>query len=394
MKAKKLVKWNRVKTVRQTFDLIDEGVIVKWMELKAVSRHLAPGDHTALVQYLAKNICATTKDRLHCEVAVETLLLWLACTHKEEGITATVQQFLREENAKEGVMKLVEIALTGEISDPHHQEDAYAAAVMLICSLAKTIEQKERDGEESFEGSQQMIPQITTYLLSVSNMNDYVIRLSLLHYFGYMAEGGKNSVEFERLLNRFGYTVLDYLFSLLFKKKSEGIALQFLLENFTYFLEASSSSQKIIHEILKYYLLKKPDRCSLFLQTLGDRLNEANASSRAKQAYLQHLGALLHVVGKINHKPLTLDLLSCIYRCQHPFLVDLSLQIQSEDTLDEDEKEFARSLEEGTKTGVDPMTLLRSHRRGRHPSFHLSKPLQAFEQVAILGSVGTLGRAT
>lgn len=394
VKKKKLVKWNRVKTLEQTFELIDEGVIVKWADLKAISHRFPPDHHEKLVHYLVKNICQTTQNRLKCEVGVESLLLWIACSYKDLDIKSAVHQFLIDPNAEEGISKMVEIALTGEISDPNHQEAAYAAAVMLICSLAKTIEENERAGRPSFQNSRKIIPQITTYLLSVSNLNDYVIRLSLLHYFGYMAEVGKNQAEFERLLNRFGYTVLDYLFSLLFKKKSEGIALQFLLENFAYFLEASASSQRIIHEILKYYLLKRPDRCSLFLQTLGDKLNSSNATMHARQSYLQHLGALLHVVGKVNHKPLAQDLLSCIYRNPHPYLSELSLQIQNESTLESEEKEFARSLEDGHRTGENPMNFLRSHRRGRHPSFHASKPLEVFEQVAVLGSVGTLGRVS
>lgn len=393
-KVKKIAKWNQVKSYSQAVELIDDGIIMKWTDLKNLIHHIPKEQHEALVQHLATDICKSFKNRLQCEVSVESLLFWLANSRKEEELKAVVEQFLKEAQAKDGIMKFVEIALTGEVSDANHQEDAYAAAVMVICSLAKTIEQSDRDGEEIFEGALNIIPQITTYLLSVSNLNDYVIRLSLLHYFGYMSEGGKNRVEFERLLNRFGYTVLDFLFSLLFKKKSEGLALQFLLDNFKYFLEASSSSQRIIHEILKYYLLKRPERCSLFLQTLGDSLNISSASVLARKSFLQHLGALLHVVGTVNHKALTMDLLSCIYRFDHPFLTELSLQIQSEPTLDPEEKEFARNLQQGSQTGEDPIHVLRSHKRGRHPSFHVSKRLEVFEQVAQLGSVGTLGRVS
>ena len=388
------MKWSRVRTLAQTFELVDEGVVVRWSDLKNVSHHLPQDQHPLLVQHLVKNICATTHDRLRCEVSVESLLLWLACSKKDLDLKAAVDQFFADKNAAEGVMKGIEIALTGEITDTAHQEDAYATAVMLACSLAKRVEIQEREGEESFEGATKTIPLINTYLMSVSNLNDYVIRLSLLHYFGYLADGGKNRAEFERLLNRFGYTVLDFLFSLLYKKKNEGLALQFLLENFRYFLLASSSSQKIIHEILKYYLLKRPERSALFLKTLGDSLNTSDTSPQVKRAYLQHLGALLHVVGKVNHKPLAMDLLSCIYRFHDPYLGELSEQIQSEGALDSEEKEFARKLRDGTIREVDPMNLLRSHKRGRHPSFQTSKHLEVFEQVALLGSVGTLGKVS
>ncbi len=392
LKSKKNLKWDRVHSLAQACELIDEGILVKWSEIKTLNHHIPHEQHVQLVEYLATSICKTTRDRLRCEVSVETLLLWLAGMHADSDLKAVISQLFRERNAEEGILKLVEISLTGEISDVAHQEAAYAAAVMLTCLLAKTIEQKERDGEEAFAGSRKIVPHITTYLLSVSNLNDYVIRLSLLHYFGYMAGGGKNQAEFERLLNRFGYTVLDFLFSLLFTKKSESIALQYLLDNFSHFLEASVASQRIIHEILKFYLLKKPERCSLFLQTLGDNIN-AKASMKARQSYLQHLGALLHVVGTVHHKNLTREILACIYKSQHPFISELSVQIQNEETLGEEEKSFARNLEESNKAGKDSV-VLHSHKRGRHPSFHLSNHLEAFEQVALLGSVATLGRVT
>lgn len=392
-KSKQPMKWKRVKNLAQAYELIDQGIIIKWAEIKTVSHRIPKEQHEKLVQYLVKSICESTQQRLLCEVTVENLVLWLASTHNEISIKAGVEQFQKESNAAEGILKMVEIALSGEISDQNHQEAAYASAVMFICALVKSIEQKRRDSVRSFPEAQKIVPRITTYLLSISNLNDYVIRLSLLHYFGYMAAEGKNQADFEKLINRFGYTVLDYLFSMLFKKKSEGIALQFLLENFGFFLQASSSSQKIIHEILKYYLLKKPDRALLFLQTLGDQLNE-HSSEKVRQTYLQHLGALLHVIGKVNHKNLIRSLIICIYKKPHPYLIELSKQIQNEETLEIEDKEFALTFDQKYSEGHAPANLTRSHKRGRHPTFHKIQTMEVFEQVAILGNVGNLGRVT
>lgn len=393
-RKRRLVKWNRAKTLNQVFDLIDHGVLLKWLDVKPLSRHIPKNKHHEIVEHMVKDICAHTQNQLHCEVTVESLLLWLAGTHKEEDFKAIANQILNAENSEEAILKLIDISLVAEISDAKHQEAAYAAAVMLICYISKSIEHLRRNGEEQYHKFEKIVPHIATYLLSVANLNDYVIRLSLLNYFGYMAERGKNKAEFEKLLNRFGYTVLDHLFTLLFKKKTEAIALQFLLDNFAYFLKTSSKSQKIIHEILKYYLLKKPERSALFLKNLGERLHEG-ASLEVRKAYLQHLGALLHVVAKLNHKLLTLELISSIYRFEHPFLSEISLQIQNEVFLDDSGKAFAKKLEEGNGgKGTDSINVLRSHKRGRHPSFQTTKPLETIEQVAVLGNVDMLGRVS
>jgi hypothetical protein len=50
-KKKKLVKWNRVKNIEQTYDLIDQGVIVKWIELKSLTHRLPLEQHEKLVVY-------------------------------------------------------------------------------------------------------------------------------------------------------------------------------------------------------------------------------------------------------------------------------------------------------------------------------------------------------
>lgn len=385
------IQWNRLKYLDQALTLIDRGITVKWSHLSTVTRRLSEDNQIQLIRHLVQRICADEQDRIHDENTVETLLLWLAFTRKDIYLRSAVEQFFAEPESVRGCMKLIQIGLSSEIADSKHQDDAYAAAVMLICDLGKTIEQKNRSGEESFVDAHKLLPQITTYLLSVSNLNNYVIRLSLLHYFGYMTRGGKNHAEFDRVMNRFGYTVLEFLFQLLFQKKTEGIALQFLLDNFPFILEAPSSSQRIIHEIFKYYILKQPDRCSLFLQTLGDSLNQESTSKRARHTFLQHLGALLQVASKINHKPLVYDLLSSIYRIKDPFVAELSEQIHREAILDEQQSEFAHNLENGIRPAQNPVHFLRSHKRGRHPSFHRSKVSEVFEQVAILGSLVSVG---
>ena len=176
-------------------------------------------------------------------------------------------------------------------------------------------------------------------------------------------------------------------FSLLFKKTTESLALQYLLENVPLILETKDNSQRIIHDIFKYYLLKKPDRFSLFLQTLGDQLVNGVTSSQARRMYLKHLGALLKIVARLNHRPLTNDIMACIYRVNDPFLAILNDSILNDTALDSEQKNLAKELfNDDRRTKRDPLDYLRSHKRGRHPTFHKTKKIEFIEQVCQLGS--------
>lgn len=383
----KNTKWKSVKTLKQAYELMDDGILITWEELQTVTKQMRTDQQVKVVQHFVKSICEKNHDRLICEILTENLLLWLAFSEKDQYLKAAVSQFFEEEHAAEGCMKIVEIALSSEVTDSYHQDHVYAAAVLLICDVGKTIVQRELIGKPVFERSSHVLSQITIYLLSVSNINNYVIRLSLIHYFGFMSQQGKSRAEFERVLNRFGYTVLDFLFTLLFKKKSEGVALQYLLENIPFIFDVEAPTQRIIHEVFKYNLLKQPDRFSLFLQALGTRVLNEDVSSVARKAFLQHLGGLLQVVAKLKNKPLIYNIISCIYRSRDPYLSVVSEHIQREDLLDQDIKDFARALSEGTKLNDDPLNFLRSHKRGRHPSFQQLKPLESFDQVVKLGAL-------
>src|SRR5690606_18318848 len=105
-----------------------------------------------------------------------------------------------------------------------------------------------------------LLDHIATFLLSVSNANSSCIRLSLLHYFGVCERHSEQKVCFNRIMGRFGHTVLDHLFNLLFRKRSEAVALQYLVENLPHVLEADRHAQKIVHETFKFYMLKQPER--------------------------------------------------------------------------------------------------------------------------------------
>src|SRR5690606_41340755 len=113
-------------------------------------------------------------------------------------------------------------------------------------------------------------------------------------YFGVTEHGTVNHQSFNRIMGRFGHTVLDHLFNLLFKKRSEAVALQYLLENLAFFLEADRHSQRIVHETFKFYMLKQPERFVLFIQAFTEHLAVSGEDyDEAARVFMQHLVLLL-----------------------------------------------------------------------------------------------------
>src|SRR5690606_9680768 len=162
-----------------------------------------------------------------------------------------------EPNCDEACWPLVEIALSNELAEGTHDQDIFEMAVALVCELGISIQEYDRAYPGEFRRASALLDHIATYLLSVSNANSSCIRLSLLHYFGVTEHGAEQKICFNRIMSRFGHTVLDHLFNLLFRKRSEAVALQYLIENLPYVLEADRHSQKIVHETFKFYMLKQ-----------------------------------------------------------------------------------------------------------------------------------------
>lgn len=382
--------WKNVKQVEDALLLIDSGVGLRWKEMRTLKRSLSEQEQSKILRYFATSLCKNVEDRAFCEVIVESLLIWVTNSVNESLIAALFDQLFQEADHDIACRVFVEIALTNDMTEDTHDEEIYSMAVALICELGIAIREWEERSPNEFKNAREVIDHITTYLLSVSNNNNTCVRLSLLHYFGYVCSHQLNKTAFNRIMDRFGHTVLDHLFSHLFNKKSEAISLQFLLENLPYTLEADSNSQRILHETFKYYMLKNPDRFSLFIQTFTDHLIELKGHDASKKVMLQHIGVLYKVVSGVNHKALGRELLISIQKFESSqfktdfierILRDESIRVSFRDLLSqlkdsEDAHEFTESVAQ-----------FRSPKRGRKPSFTRATNIGTMGQITFLGGL-------
>jgi len=216
--------WKGTSSVEVAKQLIDYGSMLQWRDMRTIKRTLSEEDQKAILKHFAKRVVERSGHRLQMEILVESALVWMANAGEEQYLFAFLEEFFAQDGADAAAWTMVEIALTVELSENSHDEEIFEMAVALVCELGSSIKEYDAKFPGEFSKAPALLDHISTYLLSVSNANSSCIRLSLLHYFGVVEHGQPSRVCFNRIMSRFGHTVLDLLFSLLFKKRSEAIA--------------------------------------------------------------------------------------------------------------------------------------------------------------------------
>jgi len=209
-----------------------------------------------------------------------------------------------------------------------------------------------------------------------------------VHYFGASEAGIPIKNSFDKVMTRFGHSVLEHVFGLLFQKKTEAMALEYLLENLPYVLEASPMTQRIVHEIFKFHMLKEPDRFALFLQTFADHIVHERQALIATRSFLSHLAALLQVTSEVGHKSLAqeimLGLMKFVSMPEQHSLVETLLR---DGTVRVQFRSLLGELQQSALAGAwkEIQDRLRTSKRGRKPKFARASGVGTMHQVSFLG---------
>lgn len=383
--------WKSFETLDEAKVLVDAGLLLSWKDFKHFRKVLSDEQIRSFVGYCAKRLGEQVEARLPNEILIETLLVIFANGQNEDILMSFLQELLTQTNRHEACMRLVELAIASEVSETEHVDEIFAIAVALICELGSMVRvQQQQNPREMGNSGQKLLDHISTYLLSVSNSNDNCIRLSLFNYFGTLDKGKANKAGFNRIMGRFGHTVLEHLFTLLFNKKTETVALQFLLENLPNILEADAHAQTILQETWRHYLLKKPERFALFIQALSQYLLQLpeEESRLSRKVFMQHLALLLKKVAEVDHKELGREIITAMAGfSKEPFFADLVQVISRDMTIRESFRnlvaKMAHSQDMGTALGGSDE--FKSSKRGRKPSFNKGDKTRVIYQVKFLG---------
>lgn len=379
--------WKNAHGIKDAKVLIDRGIMLPWRDVKTLKKHLKGNDEETIARHFALRLAERTESRLAEEILIESLLVFLANDYNESAMDAFIEELFMHPNHNAGILLLVELAITSAYVNAEHSQDIYAMAVALICEIGLSIQEIDRQMPGELENSRKMLDHVATYLLSVSNSSSNCIRLSLLHYFGSTETGQSFKPGFNRIMGRFGHTVMEHLFALLFHKKTEAIALQYLLENIPFILEGDNHCQKILHETWKHYMLKFPERFALFIQTLGENLQKKEVFVQARVVFLQHLGMLMRVASDVNHRDLGREIAVTLagYRGD-PYYIDLMGLVSKDEGIRPSFKELMHKTGGHESSGKnDDLNGFRSTKRGRKPSFAKAGDLKTLHQVIFLG---------
>lgn len=387
--------WKGIKSVDEGKELIDIGILLNWSDMRTLKRTFSESDQVDIVKHFAGRLAERIEDRLASELIVESLLVWTAANNSEQLIDGFIEAVFEEPDRLELIKAFTELSLTSDTTDAKHYEDMFAVAVSIISQFGINLKYMAQRYPEELKGHEQTLAHIGTYLISVSNNNSSAIRFCLLNYFGVVSVADSNIEPFNKLMGRFGHTALDTLFSLLFNKKTEAVALQFLMDNLPFVLLANDHTQKMLHEIFKFYMLKKPEKFSIFVSMFSEELRSEKPSffdthkSKVCETYMKHLALLLKVVSEVNHKQLAKDILLSLVKFDGvEFKNTLIESILRSDDIRPFYREILGKLKDAPSKEkvIDSISHFRSSKRGRKPSFSRADNLGILGQVNFLGA--------
>lgn len=383
--------WARVTSLQDALTLIDRGIVLQLKDARRVIARFDADEQDAIVEHFAVTFCNNVSTWSMAERTVESLLVWLTGSGDDRAVRIFIAKLYQQENFRRACWVLIEVSLSDDISQLEHGERIFATSVSFICELGRSLHSEEGKGKIS---SQDLLwNHLATWLLSLSSINNSAIRLSLLSYFGSMSYTETGKKYFNRIMRRFGYTVLDHLFFLLFNRKSEAMALEYMRHNLPWVLGGDYFSQKIMRSIFQHYMYRHPERSLLFLRTFTDDLlsrppnpdaTKRKLQNEIEQSLLRHLASLYLVVDEINQRALVPEFIEVLgkFRGHETFLPTLNT-LQNSESL----KPYFRSwLAVTVCDDVKIFTPKPTRKRGRRPSFARTKAsLSTLEMVAFLG---------
>ncbi len=372
--------------------LIDRGIVLQRKDVRRVIARFDPAQQDAIIAHFAVTFCNNLASWSMVERTIESLLVWLTWSGDDRAVRVFIAKLRSQENFRRACWVLIEVALSDELSQLEHGERIFATSVSFICELGHSLHGEDEGVKLA---SQDLLwNHLATWLLSLSSINSSAIRLSLLSYFGAMSYTATGKKFFNRIMRRFGYTVLDHLFFLLFNRKSEAMALEYMLHNLPWVLGGDYFTQRIMRAIFQHYMYRHPERSLLFLRTFTDELlarppdpdaRKRKLQSESEQSLLRHLASLYLVIAEINQRALVPEFIEVLDRFRdYAAFVPTLTTLQNSAGL----KPYFRSwLTFTMRDDIKILTPKPMRKRGRRPSFSRTKAsLSTLEMVAFLGS--------
>lgn len=227
-----------------------------------------------------------------------------------------------------------------ELSDSKNKTSIGQALLLLVTEFGLMIAERAGQSLLDSQGAGRVVDYVTTNLLARSNINNNAVRVSLLHYLSKCPLNVNATSQLNRVISRFGQSLLDDLLSAFFEQKKRGnAAFFFLAEHLSTFFSAAPALAEMSHSVLRHYMLKHPDEFPSFMASYSEWVSKEhhNLSMTA-----QHIALLIRAAAEVSQKHLAESL--CVVLQKH-----LKLFSDVSKELLQDELITIESILKGTK---------------------------------------------
>ncbi|NBW81304.1 hypothetical protein EBR21_06070 [bacterium] len=234
-----------------------------------------------------------------------------------------------------------------ELSDGKGKNAIGQAVLVLVTEFGLMI--AERAGQSGLDpqGASRVVEYVTTSLLARSNLNNNAIRVSLLHYLAKCPLNTNTTSQLNRVISRFGQSLLDDLLNAFFEQKKRGnAAFFFLAEHLSSFFSAAPTLAEMSHGVLRHYMLKHPDEFPGFMASYSEWVSKEHQSLSMTA---QHIALLIKAATDVSQKQLAENL--CVVLQKHlKLFAEVSREILQE------EVSTIESILRGNKPVKNPIT--------------------------------------
>ncbi|MDD9952466.1 MAG: hypothetical protein OXT67_12970 [Zetaproteobacteria bacterium] len=386
-------KWKSCTTPDEAHICLATGVIMTSTEARKIGKKWDDQTRMELVEVFVEVFCKRIAIGIGSGDVIENLVIWLFQHPMGPHIDHLLVKLVQEDVTGNRACQFSDIVIGLEYQEHSHSEEHFAYSIALLCELGLYLMQAHQS--ETLDVHQtsirkESVKHVTTHLISASNQSHMSIRLSLWHYFSKAVGLHYSQQDLDRIMCRFGHTIIDYVFMRLFDKKSENISLTFLLENLPLALNGSAESQAILHESLKSHLLKQTDRFVLFLQQFTDHITVKFHSQREiGETWLKHLVALFQIAIELNHRHLARDLILIMYKTRQEIYFEPIIKLLEKIHMKPIYQEMLTKLKdaESLQKLESKIHNFKAPKRGRKPSFSNPSQIHSLGQVALLGGL-------
>ncbi|MCY4444008.1 MAG: hypothetical protein OXC44_04325 [Proteobacteria bacterium] len=390
-------RWQAITCIDDAFTLVDVGLLLTSSDITVVNNTFDEHDQQRLVLHFAERFAERYEDRDAAEILLESCLLWLHYCRTEALVVSFLERIFEHPRREDVILAFTHLCLNMEIIDQHKSEKIIELIVFLMAQMGLQTKILAEKYPEMFTKHKNIISTISSIMMSMSNVNSFRTRICLVNYFILLDVVHKHENNFQKLMDRFGTTMLNQLFGYLFSKKTENYACHYLVENLPYVFLCTITIQNIVQDIFRHNMLKHPVKFSCFLKFFTNNIQkQAGLLGKQKErtiihTYLMHLAMLLKKISKLDQPKLSKEIYLSLcsfenYDFSKQFLENI---ISSGDISMFYKKTLKRLIHlrsaKQRRKYLDTMPLLCFSSREKQPNFAL-KECSIYSQVFNLGA--------